>query len=141
MANNSEEGQGTQRAVVPVMMMMMMMMIMKKGKAVTEFIRPTFLVKNTRDYKPFCSWSSFLHFLHLVSVSPLESSVTLWHTAPAPGDDFECGVVERIRIVRGSGSTRRKTVPLSLYSPQIPHHLISLSHRRYITSLLHSPVG
>jgi hypothetical protein len=26
MANNSEEGQGSQRAVVPVMMMMMMMM-------------------------------------------------------------------------------------------------------------------
>jgi sterol desaturase/sphingolipid hydroxylase (fatty acid hydroxylase superfamily) len=28
MANNSEEGQGSQRAVVPVMMMMMMMMMM-----------------------------------------------------------------------------------------------------------------
>jgi hypothetical protein len=32
MADNSEEGQGSQRAVVPVMMMMMMMMMMmKKG--------------------------------------------------------------------------------------------------------------
>jgi hypothetical protein len=29
MANNSEEGQGPQRAVVPVMMMMMMMEVMK----------------------------------------------------------------------------------------------------------------
>jgi hypothetical protein len=29
MANNSEEGQGSQRSVVPVMMMMMMMMMMK----------------------------------------------------------------------------------------------------------------
>jgi hypothetical protein len=28
MVNNSEEGQGSQRAVVPVMMMMMMMMMM-----------------------------------------------------------------------------------------------------------------
>jgi hypothetical protein len=28
MANNSEEGQGSQRAVVPVTMMMMMMMMM-----------------------------------------------------------------------------------------------------------------
>jgi hypothetical protein len=28
MANNSEEGQGSQRAVVPMMMMMMMMMVM-----------------------------------------------------------------------------------------------------------------
>jgi hypothetical protein len=28
MANNSEEGQGSQRAVMPVMMMMMMMMMM-----------------------------------------------------------------------------------------------------------------
>jgi hypothetical protein len=31
MVNNSEEGQGPQRALVPVMMMMMMMMMMIDG--------------------------------------------------------------------------------------------------------------
>jgi hypothetical protein len=34
MANNSEEGQGSQRAVVPVMMMMMMMIIENIGTVV-----------------------------------------------------------------------------------------------------------
>jgi hypothetical protein len=37
MANNSEKGQGSQRAVVPVIMMMMMMMM---KRAETDFTAP-----------------------------------------------------------------------------------------------------
>jgi hypothetical protein len=36
-------------------------------------------------------------------------------------DDDECGVVGGMRIGRGNRSTRRKSAPVTLCPPQIPH--------------------
>jgi hypothetical protein len=38
-------------------------------------------------------------------------------------DDDECGAVGGMRIGRGSRSTRRKSAPVPLCPPQIPHDL------------------
>jgi hypothetical protein len=59
MANNSEEGQGSQRAIVPMMMMMMMMMMQF---SLADWLTPShhshagclqsFLSKNSGDFFP-----------------------------------------------------------------------------------------
>jgi hypothetical protein len=38
-------------------------------------------------------------------------------------DDDECGAIDGMKIGRRNRSTRRKTAPVPLRLPQIPHHL------------------
>jgi hypothetical protein len=55
-----------------------------------------------------------------VQLGPLGTSATNWPIVPAPGD-YEGGEFGGIMIGRGNRSLQKKTDPLPLCSPQIPH--------------------
>jgi hypothetical protein len=52
-------------------------------------------------------------------MGPLGTSATEWPIVPAPGD-YDDGGFGGMKISRGNRSTRRKSVPAPLCSPQIP---------------------
>jgi hypothetical protein len=54
-----------------------------------------------------------------VRLSPLGTSATIWPVVPAADDKSVGGM----KIGRGNRSTRRKSVPVPLCLPQIPHDL------------------
>jgi hypothetical protein len=58
-----------------------------------------------------------------VRLSPLGTSATNWPIVPVPDDDDACGAVSGMKIGSGNGSTRRKSAPVPLCPPQIPHDL------------------
>jgi hypothetical protein len=59
-----------------------------------------------------------------VRLRPLGTSATNWLIVPASAVDVnECGVVGGMRIGRGNGNTGRKSIPVTLCLPQIPHEL------------------
>jgi hypothetical protein len=64
-------------------------------------------------FSPFLGWS-------VTESTVTEATTGLLLTAP---DDDECGVI-RGMVGRGNGSTRRKSFPVPLCLPQIPHDLI-----------------
>jgi hypothetical protein len=60
-----------------------------------------------------------------VKLSSLGTLAINWPILPARMiDDDECGTVGGMIIGRGSGSTRRKSAPMPLCPPQIPHDRI-----------------
>jgi hypothetical protein len=68
--------------------------------------------------------SFFLVSLGGVRLSPLGTSATVGLLfQPRMIDDDDYGTVRGMRIGRGNRSTRRKSAPVSLCPPQIPHDL------------------
>jgi hypothetical protein len=55
-----------------------------------------------------------------VQLGPLGTSVTNWPIVPAPAD-YEDGEFGGMMIGKGNRSTRRKSSPVPLCPPQIPH--------------------
>jgi hypothetical protein len=61
---------------------------------------------------------------HGVRLSPLGTAATIGlFDHPQLVDDDDCGAIGGMRIGRGNRSTRRKTAPVQLCPPQIPHEL------------------
>jgi hypothetical protein len=62
-----------------------------------------------------------------VRLSSLGTSANIWPIVPARDDDYdddeECGVVDGMKIGKGTLSTRRKPAPVPLCPSQIPHDL------------------
>jgi hypothetical protein len=58
--------------------------------------------------------------LNGVILSPLCAADNTDSTVPAP-DDGDCGAIGGTKVDRGNRSTRRKSAPVPLCPPQIPH--------------------
>jgi hypothetical protein len=57
-------------------------------------------------------------------LSLLGTAITVWSIVPASDDaddDDDCGTVGGMRIGRGTRTTRRNPVPVSLCPPKIPN--------------------
>jgi hypothetical protein len=64
----------------------------------------------------FMGWGKTVHSVH----RPL---IGLFYQPRMIDDDDDCGAIGGMRIGRGNPSTRRKSAPVPLCLPQIPHDL------------------